>query len=225
MAAAGRLADRVEDIIAEAERERGDRQEALKARMSSHERKQGGLGALGEDWIRNVIRPKLAVISEKFPNAMQPSSHGSPHHVSVTLVPTRTMPWQALIGFSLKPLPGSEWVRVIFKVCLMPDPMEYTRQTFQDFPTAGGDLRELNRFLDDSLVSFVRDYLKMHRPELPPHMENYVIDPVCRMVFHRADAATACKWKGRPYYFCVEACRRKFQKEPGLYISGEFATG
>ena len=43
-------------------------------------------------------------------------------------------------------------------------------------------------------------------------------DPVCGMKVKKSGAAAESEDKGKKYYFCAEACKEKFDKEPGKYI-------
>ena len=48
-------------------------------------------------------------------------------------------------------------------------------------------------------------------------MAEQVKDPVCGMKIDRASAAAQSEHKGKTYYFCAEACKRKFEKDPAGY--------
>ncbi len=43
------------------------------------------------------------------------------------------------------------------------------------------------------------------------------VDPVCRMNIKTAGAKSAV-YKGRPYYFCSQSCRDKFEGAPASYV-------
>ena len=45
-----------------------------------------------------------------------------------------------------------------------------------------------------------------------------VKDPVCGMQFDEKRAAATSQYQGKTYYFCVKACKEKFEKEPMKYI-------
>jgi Cu+-exporting ATPase len=45
-------------------------------------------------------------------------------------------------------------------------------------------------------------------------------DPVCGMKVKKSEAAAVSEYKGRKYYFCAEACKEKFDKEPEKYLAG-----
>ena len=43
-------------------------------------------------------------------------------------------------------------------------------------------------------------------------------DPVCGMQVDEKKAAATANYQGQPYYFCAEACRRAFEKDPDKYL-------
>lgn len=48
-----------------------------------------------------------------------------------------------------------------------------------------------------------------------------VTDPVCRMQIDTSQAAAQTVYKGKPYYFCSEECRRTFEENPEEFIGNE----
>ena len=44
-------------------------------------------------------------------------------------------------------------------------------------------------------------------------------DPVRGMKVKKSKAAAVSEYKGKKYYFCAEACKEKFDKEPEKYIT------
>ncbi|OGP26257.1 MAG: YHS domain-containing protein [Deltaproteobacteria bacterium GWA2_57_13] len=43
-------------------------------------------------------------------------------------------------------------------------------------------------------------------------------DPVCGMQVDEKKAAATANYQGQTYYFCAEACRRAFEKDPDKYL-------
>jgi YHS domain-containing protein len=43
-------------------------------------------------------------------------------------------------------------------------------------------------------------------------------DPVCGMKVKKVEAPAVFDYKGKRYYFCAEACKERFEKEPEKYI-------
>lgn len=48
--------------------------------------------------------------------------------------------------------------------------------------------------------------------------ESRVVDPVCGMEVEKSEAAATYEYKGTTYYFCMEGCKEKFEKNPEQYI-------
>lgn len=44
-------------------------------------------------------------------------------------------------------------------------------------------------------------------------------DPVCGMEVDQNKAVASLVYEGRTYYFCTEACRRAFERDPEKYAS------
>jgi len=45
------------------------------------------------------------------------------------------------------------------------------------------------------------------------------IDPVCKMEVTAQNAACSIEHKGKTYYFCAEACRRRFESDPENFLA------
>lgn len=46
-------------------------------------------------------------------------------------------------------------------------------------------------------------------------------DPVCGMEVSREKAAAATQYNGKTYYFCAEACKQAFDRNPERYLGQE----
>lgn len=44
------------------------------------------------------------------------------------------------------------------------------------------------------------------------------LDPVCKMEVNPASAAAQSEYEGQTFYFCSEACKRKFDADPTRYL-------
>jgi Cu+-exporting ATPase len=45
-----------------------------------------------------------------------------------------------------------------------------------------------------------------------------VTDPVCGMQFDAAKAAAKLEYEGVTYWFCTDACKRRFEQDPSQYV-------
>ncbi|HSL24086.1 MAG TPA: YHS domain-containing protein [Vicinamibacterales bacterium] len=43
-------------------------------------------------------------------------------------------------------------------------------------------------------------------------------DPVCGMMVDEKTAPAQSDYEGRTYYFCMPACRKKFEADPQRYV-------
>lgn len=50
------------------------------------------------------------------------------------------------------------------------------------------------------------------------HAEDPTVDPVCGMEVKKSEANATHEYDGRTYYFCMEACKEKFVKDPEKYV-------
>lgn len=50
------------------------------------------------------------------------------------------------------------------------------------------------------------------------HAEDSTVDPVCGMKVKKSEAKATYEYDGRTYYFCMEACKEKFVKDPEKYV-------
>ncbi len=63
----------------------------------------------------------------------------------------------------------------------------------------------------------------MHGEAIEEHMhasgdeDGMVVDPVCGMKIKKSDAKATYEYNGQTYYFCMEGCLEKFQKDPQKY--------
>ena len=93
------------------------------------------------------------------------------------------------------------------------------------------------REVDDAQIQALVDYIKGLRPHpagtmgASPHAvespssgsagamgQGVSIDPVCGMQVHIGEATPQAPYQGRTRYFCCEACRSRFEKDPGKYV-------
>ncbi len=47
-----------------------------------------------------------------------------------------------------------------------------------------------------------------------------IIDPVCGMDVDEKKAVASLVYEGQTYYFCAQACKRAFERDPEKYTSG-----
>jgi YHS domain-containing protein len=53
--------------------------------------------------------------------------------------------------------------------------------------------------------------------QMHEHGENTAVDPVCGMKIKKSEAKATYEYNGKTYYFCMEGCKEKFEKDPEKY--------
>src|SRR5262245_33242766 len=137
MAYSDRLVDRLEDVFEASERER-------LARGMAGDAEQAQRGVV-EDWIRNIVIPKLEILSAKFPNGTPPTRHGSLNHVSVAFLPSADGLLQAVVSVGLAPRSDAAEIQVIFRACAISELPPGTQERRAVLPAGPAELRRLNR--------------------------------------------------------------------------------
>ncbi len=52
-----------------------------------------------------------------------------------------------------------------------------------------------------------------------------VKDPVCGMTISKKTAVAASQYMDKTFYFCAQACKKKFDEDPLKYMKGEVKKG
>ena len=70
-----------------------------------------------------------------------------------------------------------------------------------------------------SLRAKLRPGLRKDFAAEPGAQPEDAVDPVCGMTVEVAGARHVAGYEGRDYYFCCPGCKRRFEAEPGQYVS------
>ncbi len=217
MATTDALRSRIEGLLADArardrarasERETG--MEAVEARLRRFE-------ALARRWTQEIVLPRLATLAGLFPNARPATASSSGHRVELVLEHCEEYPVEGRIDVVLEPGPERGRARVRFHPSIIPILMDYEGQAAAEFELEAPDQARLEQFLDERILRFVADYLRVRDPSSAYQRDRLVTDPVCGMTLRRAEAAGRCEHEGRTYYFCAASCRERFAADPGRY--------
>lgn len=218
------LASRIGAVLQKVNKDAEHRRRATERTMQDVDRRLKHIAFLIANLDLRVVIPKLAELASMFPHANPPKREGVCDRISVDFLPTDEYPAQARVCVGMTPLPSAEKLRVTLSVVMLPVHLPYQREASIDLVVQNPDLSALSEFLDGRIMQFVSDYVRMRDPESPYHDEQKVTDPVCKMTFSVAEAATSVEWNGRTYYFCVESCGRKFEAAPERYVERPVAV-
>lgn len=213
-----RLRDRIEALLAEEEGRRATRRTKRQEEMAQIERRMARFRQLAREWMDSRIVPRLKVLSDTLPNALPIACSSAPECASIRFEPTHEFPTDAKVDVWLSGDAAAGTVRATFKVSIVPILGDFDREGTIELDLGVPDTAALDRFLDDRIVGFVRDYLRIQQPDSPYQKDRIVSDPVCGMTFPIGEAYGSAEHDGRRYYFCAEKCQERFVARPESFL-------
>ncbi len=211
------LAKRIQALLEEEERHRATRRTRRQQEMADLERRMARFRQVSREWMEGRIVPRLRLLADTLPNALPAACSGTPECATVRLEPTHEYPTEAKLDVWLSQDASAQNVRVTFKVSIIPILGDFDREGTIELDLDKPDVEALDRFLDERVVGFVRDYLKIQQPDSPYQKDRIVKDPVCHMTFPIGEAFAWVEREGQRFYFCAETCRRQFTARPEAY--------
>jgi YHS domain-containing protein len=210
---------RVKERLAVTDERRRLRQNHLEQRMQALEQRHQQFSALADRLMRQIICPRMRKLAEHFDNAEFPDAEPpDKHHCLCRLQHTDRFPATAHLELAVSHDGDYETVQVLYHLEILPVFFSYNGNDQLALPRDAVNEERVAAWVDDRLVEFVDAYLQVEVMD-QYQSENLVIDPVCGMRVHKADATARFEHRGRTYYFCLEECRQKFAAAPQRYLT------
>jgi len=219
MSADADLRERIEHLLADIGARRETRWNETRREMSRLEVRLERFEALAQQWMDKLVIPRFQTLAALFPNSAPPMRAGSAYRVVQPFRPTEDFPVDARVEARLSLDIGTERIRLTFEASIIPILMDYEREGTIEYGLEAPDSIAVGVFLDERIVRFVRDYLRVREPESPYQKDRTVADPVCGMRLRRAEAAASLEHAGRVFHFCVLECRDRFAADPDRYAN------
>ncbi len=182
--------------------------------MTDSERREARFQESASRSLEEVVIPKLEALASAFPNANSVERSAIVRAVSLTLRSSGDYPIGADVSLALGHDEGIREIVATWRVAIMPILMDYEREAVLRESLERFDPDRLGDFVEERLLQFTQDYLRVHEPGSPYLESVMVTDPVCGMRFHPTEAATSAERDGKTYYFCADSCRRRFEADP-----------
>jgi YHS domain-containing protein len=208
------LEERLIALLAESESRQKNRTQARMVEMQATEKRLRLFDRVARNCMKEVALPRLETLVRALGNGSHPQVREKGDSVSVIFRSTARFPIGADVSLSLAHDPKIENLLGFWKVSIIPILVDYEREATTTFALEAPDLARLAGFMDDHIARFMSDYLAIHEPDSPYLQIERVSDPVCGMTFPRTEAGASSERDGKTYYFCVEACRDLFVKDP-----------
>lgn len=208
------LRDQLQSLVENAGRRRTDRRAATEEEMRVLEERLARAGAVTQKAVREIALPRLQALPAALPNADPPRCDDERGFVCVNFRSTDAYPVGADVSLALVAGPDLKSLMCSWRVSIVPILIDYAREGTLTLDLEAPDFGKLGKFLDNRIVRFVADYLRIHEPGSPYEYAFTVVDPVCGMKLSRANAVQSVGRGGRVHYFCVDECRKRFEAAP-----------
>ena len=220
-----RLKDRLDGLLAEERKRREERGRAKEEEMVALEAQMDRADELADRWAREVILPRLAALGAVFPNGGGPTRSAGGHRVTLRFAHSDDFPVYAGVEVSIERLPEPGRIRVAFEASILPILMDFSSGDAFEIAAEEPDEPGLARFLDECVVRFATDYMRVRDADSVYQRSRLVTDPVCGMVFRPAEAAATSDYGGETWHFCATRCLERFAAEPERYARRRTAGG
>jgi YHS domain-containing protein len=174
--------------------------------------------ALADHLVRDIIRPRLEKMVSRFDNAQLLCDDRSGRHTCVcSFEHTARFPATARLELAVTRDGSAENIWLLYDLSIVPVYFHFDGQDRMVIPVDLVNDEKVAAWFDDKIMRFLDSYLAVGMVD-QYQSENEEIDPVCGMRVNKLYAAEPVKYQGRNYYFCVPACREKFNIDPERYL-------
>jgi YHS domain-containing protein len=166
--------------------------------------------------ISDIIRPRLVVVADHFPNA-SPSQNDPPEHCSFWFGYSERFPASTKVEFRIEHDLRFERVEICYRVTMMPVFLKLNEQDKLPLLWSAVSDDDVALWVELRLLDFLNAYLQIDRgsDELS---DEPAVDPVCGMRIDRSTASFQETYRGHPYFFCSEECQVEFARNPSAFV-------
>jgi YHS domain-containing protein len=212
-----KLQRRIDEKLAVSDERQRLRQNHSRELMRAAEEAQARYTALADRLMESVVRPRMLAVKTRLDPIAASEIEGSRHTCSLRLPHSPRFPANVGIQMGVTRDGDARTLIVQYDLEIRPVFFPFDGSDELKFPIAQVDTERVCAWVDDKLVEFVENYLRL---EIEPHYqdENQVIDPVCGMTVNRTEAPAVAEYGGKTYWFCVADCRDRFLGDPKRYL-------
>ena len=213
------LRNRIEQLLTDVGTRREARWGEMRSEMSRMERQLERFEPLATKWMDELVEPRFRILAALFPNSTPPVRMEPGYSVALPFRQTEDFPVDARVEARIALDIGGARIRTTFEASIIPILMDYERVASIEYGLEAPDTVAVGVFLDERILRFVQDYLRVREPDSPYQKDRLVTDPVCGMTLRRAEAAATLVHGGRTYHFCVPECRERFAADPERFMA------
>ena len=181
--------------------------------------------SLAIQWLHELIGPRLAALAAPFSNAHWTHFPNGSLRAGIVFDHCDEFPAHAQVEISITHDQNIDHACVKVTPSIIPVLSNPQTQTRCEVDLRAPNVDALGEFLDEAMLLFAADYLKIRNPESPYQKGLLVRDPVCGMAFRRADATVNIAYEGNTLFFCARSCKERFESAPSRYLGTNGTSG
>lgn len=213
MAVTDGLKEQIQALMSRLSQERKVRSAARRKEMMEVADRKAQYECAARACVKDVVVPRLEALRQALGNGNPVQISGDGSSACLGLRSSDSFPVGADLSLSTSHDLEVRTLEFSWKVSIIPILMEYDREASLSLSLESPDGERLGRFLDERILRFVSDYLRIHAPESPYLRNAEVMDPICKMSFPAAEAASSITVGTRTFYFCAEECAARFEAD------------
>lgn len=212
---------RIAETFARAAEVRGAAMQELADEMEERVHREAAFERLAEHLVRNILRPRLEVVSRHFEGtALQHVKTLAGVFSTLTLPQMERMPAATTLTMGVTMDPSTLAAALTYRLQIVPVLMEYEGRDDLPVRLEALDTATATDWIERKLEQFVETCLVLERDPRYRSMLRHT-DPVCGMAVHNGNGARRAEYRHQVYHFCSTACREKFEARPGFYVDRE----
>lgn len=197
---------RLEALLDRARRAERRQDSAVHGRTAALARRLRHIDHLVADWMRRIVVPRLRSLAAAFPHSRGVTLNGSGACAELILPPTEAYPADVRVRVCLRPDDTLTNLEADVQVLMLPVLLAHRSGGTRLLPIEKADTTQLEEFLDEHLLAFAEDYVRLRAPDSPYQAERTVTDPVCGRRLRVDEAAASVGAGDRRRYFCSVVC-------------------
>lgn len=184
--------------------------------VEEHKQRQKRLEQLGKafDELRDIWKPRLELLVHKFGDRIKTTPRIVPSSREVIF---RFQSHLAVVQLKFSAFTDRDIRTVIlsYHLEIVPVLMKFKPHEEIEFPLDAVDKAAVAQWIDDRIVGFIQTYFSLGENEI--YLKDEMVeDPIARVSFPKAAAATTLEWGGKKLYFIGEETRCEFEKQQGI---------
>jgi YHS domain-containing protein len=214
------LGQRIAQELSAAEQRRRSDDDPMRRSVIEFQQRLEHYAMITAHLMQSIIRPRMHKIAEYFKHAqVSDRDDANGDRCVLHLRPGVRFPATGKLELAISRDAACETVIALSNPEITPIFCSCEGRHQLSLPLSNVDDGMVAAWVDEQLVCFVRAYLCSEVAD-QYDTANMTTDPVCGMRINPLYATAYSEFEGQTYYFCREACLKKFVENPRQYLAG-----